>query len=99
MACAGVASVAADAQRMRFTWVSGVRPGSASDVAKVGAESLSGEHWIEHGAMRGTEVTPPPNLITTPAGRFVLTEAQRRKCDKNKHPLNELRYIWVRTWG
>ena len=62
MACAGVASVAADAQIMRFKWVLGVRPGSASDVAKVGAESRRGENWIENGAMRGTEVTPPPKL-------------------------------------
>ena len=60
MACAGVAGVAADAQRMRFTWVLGVRPGSACDVAEVGAVSRRGEIWIEHGAMRGTEVTPPP---------------------------------------
>ena len=44
MACAGVASVAADAQRVRFKWVLGVRPGSASDVAKVGVESRRGEN-------------------------------------------------------
>ena len=60
MACAGVASVAADAQRMRFKWVLGVRPGFASDVAKVGAESRRGGNWIENGAMQGTEVTPSP---------------------------------------
>ena len=60
MACAGVASVAADAQRMWLKWVLGVRPGSAGDVALVGAESRRGGNWIENGAMRGTEVTPPP---------------------------------------
>ena len=62
MACTGVASEAAGAQGMRFEWVLGVRPGSASDVAKVGAESRRGGNWIENGAMRGTEVTPPPKL-------------------------------------
>ena len=41
---------------------SGVGPGSASDVARVGAESRRGGNWIENGAMRGTEVTPPPKL-------------------------------------
>ena len=60
MACAGVASVAADAQRMRFKWILGARPGFASGVDKVGAESRRGENLIENGAMRGTEVTPPP---------------------------------------
>ena len=61
MACAGVASVAADTKGMRFEWVLGVGPGSASDVATVGAESRRGGNWIENGAMRGTEV-PPPKL-------------------------------------
>ena len=61
MPCPGVASVAADAQRMRFKWILGVRPGFASDVAKVGAESRREEKkLIENGAMRGTEATPPP---------------------------------------
>ena len=60
MACAGVASVAADAQRMRFRWILRARLGFASGVDKIGAESRRGENWIENWAMRGTEVTPPP---------------------------------------